>query len=71
MSTIPIAMMLQGGLVDKADYSNYASIVASCYSIPAALKAGIFYGTSFDLDPGPGLPVPLMARKRHRLDPKI
>ncbi len=28
-NSIPIALMFQGALVDKADYSNYASIVAS------------------------------------------
>ena len=27
--SIPVALMFQGGLVDKADYSDYASIVAS------------------------------------------
>ncbi|MEO0826302.1 MAG: chlorophyllase [Cyanobacteria bacterium J06639_16] len=143
LASLPVALMFQGSMVDKADYSNYASIVASygfavvvpnnertlvgptgpvtgllaeqgqvqqvldfvalenqtptsplnnlldpdalgllghsfggavglasvqgicifpfctdSYRVPAALKAGIFYGTSFDLDPGPGVSVP-------------
>ena len=140
--SLPIALLFQGALVDQADYSNYASIVASygfavvvpnhertlvgptgpvtglfpeqgqvqevldfmalenqastsplnnlldtnalgllghsfggavgiasvqencffilctdSYSVPTALKAGIFYGTNFNFGPGVGIPV--------------